>query len=35
VVYIPNVLAGMPSEKWEKEERLFFTSMLKEEKKKC
>jgi hypothetical protein len=30
VSYIPNLLTGTPSEKWKKEERLFFTSMFKE-----
>jgi len=31
VAYIPFLLTGTSSEKWEKEERLFFTSMFKEE----
>jgi hypothetical protein len=31
VAYIPNLPTGTPSEKWEEEERLFFTSMFKEE----
>jgi hypothetical protein len=31
VAYVPFILIATPSEKWEKEERLFFTSMFKEE----